>query len=436
MSQLIVYLPLESANPTALFEYVLSLDGGTVAGHARVPMDLLPTSTQHEVVLVIPAQLLSWHQVTLPPGSLPRQMFGERSSVRLRSILEGLLEDQLLDEPVQLHFALQPQPEVGMPVWVVTTARETLLVALKALAQVGHQVARIVPELTVQALAQNLYVTEQSEGAQIAGLLRSHQPDSKSVNVDSVLVCLMTPESVALLEPQTPAGNNASTLPPEDTPWAEPRQVVAEPAVSQQAERLFQRPVLLQQRAQRLLEAAQSPWDLAQFDLAHARRDRQLALWGQGARSLMQAPAWRAARWSLLTILLANLVGLNVWALREQSALKDQRQQIRAMLTQTFPKIPVVVDAPVQMAREVARLQRARPNPAGADLEAMLSIFSALAPAEYSPQVIEYVGNELRLVGPGLSTDLQQELIKGLQSRGLVASVQGDGWVISAGGKR
>jgi general secretion pathway protein L len=213
-------------------------------------------------------------------------------------------------------------------------------------------------------------------------------------------------------------------------------QVVAEPVVSQRAEQLFHKPVVLQQRSQRLLEAAQSAWDLAQFDLAHARRDRRLARWGQGARSLMRAPEWRAARWSLLAIMAANLVGLNVWALREQSALQVQRQQVRAVLTQTFPKIPVVVDAPVQMAREVARLQRTRPNPAGADLEAMLSTFSALAPTEYSPQVIEYVGNELRLVGPGLPAAQQSELIKGLQSRGLVASVQGDGWVISAGANR
>ncbi|MBP8285356.1 MAG: general secretion pathway protein GspL [Rhodoferax sp.] len=436
MSQLIVYLPPESADPKALFEYVLSPDGGTVAGHARVPLALLPVSTQHEVVLVLPAQWLSWHQITLPPGSLPRQMLGERSSTRLRSILEGLLEDQLLDEPAQLHFALQPQPATGVSIWVVTTAREAIHAALKSLAQAGHEVARIVPELTVQALVQSLYVTERSDGAQMVGLLRSDQPNKQGVEVSSVLVCPMTAESIALLEPPITAGSNPPSLPAEDKGRPERLQVVAEPVVSQRAEQLFHKPVVLQQRSHRLLEAAQSAWDLAQFDLAHARRDRRLARWGQGARSLMRAPEWRAARWSLLAIMAANLVGLNFWALREQSALQVQRQQIRAVLTQTFPKIPVVVDAPVQMAREVARLQRTRPNPAGADLEAMLSTFSALAPTEYSPQVIEYVGNELRLVGPGLPAAQQLELIKGLQSRGLVASVQGDGWVISAGANR
>ena len=212
--------------------------------------------------------------------------------------------------------------------------------------------------------------------------------------------------------------------------------MVAEPVVSQRAEQMFRRPVVLQQRSQRLLEAAQGSWDLAQFDLAHARRDRRLAQWVQGARSFMRAPEWRAARWSLLAVMAANLVGLNVWALREQSALQIQRQQIRAVLTQTFPKIPVVVDAPVQMTREVARLQRTRANPAGADMEGMLSTFSTLAPVEYSPQLIEYVGNELRLGGPGLPAAQQQELIKGLQSRGLVASVQGDNWVIYPGASR
>ena len=143
-------------------------------------------------------------------------MLGERSSARLRSILEGLLEDQLLDEPAQLHFALQPQPETGVSIWVVTTAREAIHAALKTLAQAGHEVARIVPEMTVQTLVQSLYVTEQSDGAQMVGLLRSDQPNKQGVEVSSVLVCPMTQESIALLDPPTKTSSNTSTSPVED----------------------------------------------------------------------------------------------------------------------------------------------------------------------------------------------------------------------------
>jgi len=279
-----------------------------------------------------------------------------------------------------------------------------------------------VPELPPQALADHLYVTEQAGTAQLTGLLRADPADSKTAVSDAVLTCPLTPESVALLEPATSA---AATL----------RQVVAEPAVAQLAEQVFRRPVLLQQRAQRLLQAAQGPWDLAQFDLAHARRDRRWAMWSQVLRSLMRAPAWRAARWSLLALVAVNLLGLNVWALREQAGLQAQREQIRAVLTQTFPKVAVVVDAPLQMARELAVLQRTRAKLGGADLEGLLSSFSTLAPAEYAPTAIEFVADELRLSGPGLAAQQQQQLISALQSRGVKASLQADTWLLSAGGR-
>jgi general secretion pathway protein L len=435
MSQLILYLPPNGAHPSALLDYVLSPDGSTVAAHARVPLSLLPASAQHEVVLVLPAQALSWHAVKLPPGSLPRQMLGERGSTRLRTILEGLLEDQLLDEPAQLHLALQPQAVTGEPVWVVATARDAIHAALKALADAGHEVGRIVPELSVSALADHLYVTEQASGAQLTGLLRADATDSKTVLSDAVLVCPLTPESVALLEPAAMAGRPTPAHQGAGTAATMLRQVVAEPAVSQLAEQLFRRPVLLQQRAQRLLQAAQSPWDLAQFDLAHARRDRRRALWSQALRSVLQAPAWRAARWSLLALVAVNLIGLNAWALREQAKLQAQRAQIRAVLTQTFPKIPVVVDAPLQMARELALLQQTRARRGGADVEGLLSSFSALAPVGYAPTAIEYVADEVRLTGPGLAPEQQQQLIRSLQSRGLKVSLQADTWLLSAGGR-
>ena len=110
MPLLIITLPLDAADNAALFDYVLSPEGSTVTSHASVPLALLPErdKRQGEVVAVVPAQALSWHQVQLPQGSLPRSMLGERGAPRLRAILDGLLEDQLLDDPAQLHLALQP----------------------------------------------------------------------------------------------------------------------------------------------------------------------------------------------------------------------------------------------------------------------------------------------------------------------------------------
>jgi len=200
------------------------------------------------------------------------------------------------------------------------------------------------------------------------------------------------------------------------------------------AEQMFQRPVQIEQRAQRLLQAAQSPWDLAQFELAHAGRSRRGKQLAQGLGSLARAPQWRAARWSLVLLVLVNVLGLNALAWHEQSRLDAQRQLIRAVLTETFPKLPVVVDAPLQMAREVAVLQRTRGNAAGTDLEGMLASFSALAQQGYVPDTIEYAANELRLTGPAMPAEATEQVLGGLASRGLKASLQGGQWLLAPGG--
>lgn len=64
-----------------------------------------------EVVAVAPARALSWHQVELPQGV-------STSSTRLRAVLEGLLEERLLDDAENLHFALEPTIDPGLPFWV------------------------------------------------------------------------------------------------------------------------------------------------------------------------------------------------------------------------------------------------------------------------------------------------------------------------------
>jgi general secretion pathway protein L len=411
MSLLIITLPPDAADTAALFDYVLSPDGSTVSSHASVPRALLPASDRRtgEVLAVVPAHLLSWHQVQLPQGSLPRSMLGERGVPRLRAILDGLLEDQLLDDPAQLHLALQPQPDTTGPVWVAACDRAWLKAALSALAAAGHEVSRILPEFTPQSLMNTLYVTGDADAARLSGVLVTSEGKRAGV-----VNCAWSNASVAMFE-------------------AGLAHVVAEPAVAALAEQTLKRPVTLQHRAQRQLQAAQSAWDLAQFDLAHTSRDRRWALLAGGFSSFLKAPSWRPARWALLAVVMGNLIGLNAWALREQSSLTAQRAQVRAVLTDTFPKIPVVVDAPLQMAREVAALQRASGSLAGTDLESMLSSFSAVVPVGYALDAIEYGVAELRLSGPALTPEAQLQVVAGMKAAGLTATLQGEQWLIRAG---
>jgi len=83
--------------------------------------------------------------------------------------------------------------------------------------------------------------------------------------------------------------------------------------------------------------------------------------------------------------LLTQLIGLNAWAWKERNALESKRQAVKTMLTQTFPAVKLVVDAPVQMAREVAALQQAVGDVAGSDLEPMIGALAMSMPTLAAP---------------------------------------------------
>ena len=165
------------------------------------------------------------------------------------------------------------------------------------------------------------------------------------------------------------------------------------------AEQLLHRTVTLQPRAERSLQAAQTTWDLAQFELANSGRSRFLKRGTGAVQRFLNAPAWRAARFSLVALLVVNLLGLNAWAWKERTQVKAQRQAVQAVLTDTFPTVRVVVDAPLQMAREVAALQQAGGDVTGRDLETLLGVFSAVAPVSAVATAIEFKAGELRMNG-------------------------------------
>ncbi len=67
------------------------------------------------------------------------------------------------------------------------------------------------------------------------------------------------------------------------------------------------------------------------------------------------------------------------------------------MLQQSFPKVTVVVDAPLQMAREVARLRQDAGELGPQDFEAMLqALGAALPPDVASPTGLSYENGTLQ----------------------------------------
>lgn len=374
MTLLIVSLPQALPTAALLCEAVLSDDGRTVLRPVQAPATLLPAPPGVEIVAVVPAARLSWHRLALPRGALKAGLFQEGSTGRLRAVLDGLLEDLVLDETSQLHFAIEPQPRTDEPVWVAACDRTWLHAWLGALAQAGRPVARIVPELTPPS---------------------GDAPGSASLHVtgtpDHAQLMLAGPDGVTLM----PLSVATAAL----VAWPEEAQVLAEPGVAALAEQFFNRPATLQTAPERWLAAAQSDWDLAQFDLLYTRGTRLRKRLSVMVSSLFRAPRWRAARWAAVALVAVNLMGLQAWAWKERSALAAQRAAIQSTLTATFPEVRVVVDAPVQMARALADLQRRNGIASAADMETMLGQIQAAAPDAPTPSAIEFVAGELRLKG-------------------------------------
>ena len=199
------------------------------------------------------------------------------------------------------------------------------------------------------------------------------------------------------------------------------------------AERLLGRPVQLHTSSDRAVLAARSRWDLAQFDLSSSGRTRALRKVGTLAGAMLQAPQWRAARWSAAALVLAHLVGLNVWAWQERQALATTQAAVRSALTETFPQVKVVVDAPVQMERELALLRQSAGSLSPRDLEPLLAAAAGALPPTWQASSIDYTPGELRLGGPPLSEQEHTAAHSSARASGYTLHTEGNTLVLRPG---
>ncbi len=399
---LLILLPVTDAGTDALYEHVVSPDGRSVTSHASVPLPLLPAG---DCTVVVPITALGWHPVELPPGVA-------RNTPRQRAVLNGLLEERLLDEPDAVHIALSPFRDAHGKFWAATCHRAWLKGHLQALESGGHRITRVVPEFEPDSDTIRLHVGGTPERPWLLAA-------GRGVPGGAVRVPL-TPGARALLTGETPA----------DTTMV----ISADPALTQLAEQALHQPVEPVQVTTRLLEAGRSEWDLAQFDLADGGYARWFRLLGRRAQDWRHAPRWKPARWGLLALLVVQLVGLNAWAWRERAELAARRQSLADMLTRTFPSVRLVVDAPVQMEREVAALRRATGSLAETDLEPTLAALGNALAGGHSVTGIEFDGRALRVQGP--SEDQLPDIQSRLAARGYSASFDAGRLVVRHGGAR
>lgn len=398
MSSLIVTLPLEPATSGTEWAYAVTADGRSVSDHGAAPAALLPLpkGTGAEVVAVVPVQAIAWHRVDLPKGISP-------GTPRMRAALEGLLEEHLLDDTEAVHLALAPGARAGAPAWVASCDRAWLRHALQLLEAARRPVSRIIPE----------FAPEGTPALVVLG--DPEQPIVVASSADAVLALPLSAAALPLLPPL-----------PEEAPR------VAEPSVAAIAEQLLQHKFDLQTGPQRWVQAARTDWDLAQFDFASSSRARAVKKLATGWAEVLHGTPWRPVRWAAVLLVAVNLLGLNAAAWKERSSLDDKRAAIRRTLTDTFPNVKVVVDAPVQMEREVTTLRQDTGVGSARDLDALLAALAAALPPGRIPASLEYAGGQLRVAGLALPPEQFRGIAAQLKPLGYAASLQGDIVVVTA----
>jgi general secretion pathway protein L len=150
-----------------------------------------------------------------------------------------------------------------------------------------------------------------------------------------------------------------------------------------------------------------------------------------GLGSVLSAPAWAPVRWGLALLLLANLIGLNAWSYQQTADLKNMRTQMNQLLTQTFPNVKVVVDAPLQMQREMANLRKAQGQLSERDFESIYGRFSSVTDISAAPDAIEYFANEVQIRGSAVAPAQLDALLPRLQYAGLQVKSEAQALIVT-----
>ena len=395
---LIIALPHTATHATAGYAHVHS-DGHSVQ---RSATGAAATLSAHagEVVAVVPHSRLAWLRVQLPPAS---------HGPRLQSVLQGLLEDRLLDDPPQLHIVLAPDSghlaHTGGETLVAVCDKQWLRDVLAPLQAAGLTVQRLVPELS----------PTDTPALQVMG-----EPEHSHS-----LLCHA--HGVTLLPPNTAQWRAFAELSQDDL------QIQAEPAMVARVQSTLQRQPMLQSAAQRWVKSSQSTWDLAQGEWAQGRAQRLqrqlLAAW----QTLLHAPAYQAVRWGVLALVAVQVLGLNAMAWQENRALNAQQASLQSILQTTFPSVTLVIDAPLQMQREVDALRQKSGAASSTDLEPLLAALAGVLPAGQTPQQIHYANQVLRV--QGVTLDSSAADVARLKAQGLSLRQDGnDTWVLQSEG--
>jgi len=308
-----------------------------------------------------------------------------------------------------LHMALAPDWQRSAQPWVAVCDREWLSAHLQTLESAGLTVHRIVPEFAPT-----------SESLQLHALGDDEQ---------GWLWCNQAERGVWGL-PLSTLRSDGQGL------WAKDEarstaDVLAEPAVVALVSQRLGLQARLMSPCQHWLNALANGWDLAQFNFQADTQNRRIKQVQRAVSHFLNHNTWRPVRWGLWLLLATQIVGLNVWAWKTRSNWQNQQQSWSQLLKDNFPETRVVVDAPLQMAKEVTRLQQGSGQLAPQDLEAMLAAWGqALPPNMAAPTAWRYQTGQLHMQDFKASASEQNSITQTLNKLGYQWRADGPSWVM------
>lgn len=388
--------------PSGEFSYVLSPDGLSVGAQGRASVTQLPRADT--VVAVLPDGDVGWHRVTLPKAP----------PSKLRAALVGILEEALLDEADTTHLALAPAATAGQLTWVAAVDKPWLAAQLALLEKAQRGVDRVVPSSWPDEVATGHFC--EAEG-------------SDTASPENITLVWADGAGVACLGLQ---GSLARALVPATAGGTEPAvRWTATPAVAAPAERWLGAPVLVLPHEQRMLQATRSLWNLRQFDLAPRHRGMRAL---RDAMMRFLSPAYRPVRWGLIALVVANLVGVNLWAWHLRHAVTNKQHLMVQVLQTAYPQVKVVIDAPTQMQRETDTLRAAAGKAGDGDLESLLQAAASAWPPDRPPvESVRFVPGKLTLSAAGWTPEQVAQFRSQLQPAGWRVDTDGNQLVLSRG---
>jgi len=411
MSTLVIQFPVRqrlragglAAAPTAEgqtpqdYAYALSPDGLALGAHGHAAAPALPKADT--VVAVLSDADVSWHRITLPKAP----------ANRLRAAIAGVLEEALLEDPEATHFAVAPQAAAGQPCWIATAHRHWLRTELARLQKARVFVDRVVPASWPDDPPQGHFAESGDPDRADAGDI-----SLTWAHADGVSTMRLGGLARALVPLPPPAG----------TRWS------ATPGAATAAERWLGAPVAVMPAPQRLLQAARTLWNLRQFELAQRSRGSRAAM---DALRKLSSREWRPARMGLIALVLAQVIGLNLWAQHLRQSIDERRDAAESLVKASFPHLntnDIKRAMSLVMQREVNILRQAAGKPAETDFEPMLRAAALAWPGDQPPPgSVRYETGKLTLGVQSWAAPQVEQFRSSLQPLGWQVSQAGDGLV-------